>query len=102
MRHALRRIVGSAKLTALLAFHELAAAAGDGLHPELAALFEHQRRLALAAIEDLSDHRQAFMRQAGPNPGQARKGALPTGVVRFPQPQPATFQPPAHRRSAKG
>ena len=69
-----------------LSLHALAAARGDGLHPEFLALFE---RLAAALeaspnVVELSRYRADGMLQSGPFPMSHEAAALPEGVSRFP------------------
>lgn len=70
----------------LVLLHALAAPRGDGLRPELLALFEHRAAVAGGEprITELCRHRADFVVQSGPNPGLAAAAPLPEGVVRFP------------------
>ncbi|HTV66935.1 MAG TPA: hypothetical protein VMF90_00205 [Rhizobiaceae bacterium] len=62
----------------LTKMHELAAARGDGLKPELLDLFEQRQRTIAANVARLHGR----FDQAGPNPALA-ESELPEGVVPF-------------------
>ena len=69
-----------------LSLHALAAARGDGLHPEFLALFE---RLAAAsdagpAVVDFSRYQTDGVLQSGPISVLPEDATLPEGVSRFP------------------
>jgi hypothetical protein len=69
-----------------LSLHALAAVRGDGLHPELLALFE---RLAAAsnagtAVVDFSGYQTDEVLQSGPIPVLPEHATVPEGVSRFP------------------
>ena len=65
----------------LLKFHELAAARGDGLLPQLRQLLETRARAAADPhLVDLSAQ-AGRPAQAGPNPGRAVPHFLPGNVV---------------------
>jgi hypothetical protein len=51
-------------MTSFLNFHVLAAARGEGLHPELRLLFE---RAATSPVSDVAIRRDGFL-QSGPDP----------------------------------
>lgn len=69
-------------MTSLLDFHALAAARGEGLHPELRRLFE---RAAVSSTSDLAVRHDGFL-QSGPNPAsETAPGHV--NVSRFPQAQ---------------
>ncbi|MEQ9181497.1 MAG: hypothetical protein RIF44_22685, partial [Nitratireductor sp.] len=75
-------------MTGMLAFDRLAAQRnGDGLHPRLRALLEHQAERVRAGIVDLDATRSVDLCQAGPNPSRNRPARLPPGVVSFPEPE---------------
>lgn len=70
----------------LLAFHALAAPRGDGLRPELLALFQH---LAAASEPHFTATESCRQRadgavQSGPHRVSAEVVALPEGVLRYP------------------
>ena len=68
----------------LLTFHKIAAARGDGLHPQLVAFLEEYIRGYISAnVEDLAAHRGDEHIQAGPNPARQLDGPFPEGVIRF-------------------
>ena len=64
-------------------FHSIAALCGDGLRPELQALFE---RLAVDPRSELFERRDGMM-QSGPDPvsTQAHSCAVPPGVAALPK-----------------
>lgn len=67
----------------LLGFHAMAAAQGDGLHPELRALMERRQALENdARIADLAGLRGDTV-QAGPNPTPAPGAFRPGNVIDF-------------------
>ncbi len=74
------------KMNGLMRLHTIAAARGDGLRPELVALFRKSAN-AIGAdpkIEQLSSYRTNSAIQAGPNPVASVNGAMPEGVLMFP------------------
>jgi hypothetical protein len=84
----------------LLRLHELASAFGDGLHPDLARLFEERARIeADPQVVRLSDH--GAPEQAGPSPA-GRAGLFVPGNVLRVVGCAAAEQPPAGRQSLKG
>ncbi|MDF1599782.1 hypothetical protein PZ895_08330 [Mesorhizobium sp. YIM 152430] len=73
----------------LLGFHALAAAHGDGLHPELRALMEARRAMESdTRIADLVGWRGEIV-QAGPNPAPLPGAFRPGNVIDF---KPRTAQ----------
>lgn len=72
-------------MTGLLAFHAVAAARGDGLHPKLRQLFE--QRAALAGgdprLVDLATLRDSDFMQAGAAPAPRAPEFLPGNVIEF-------------------
>jgi hypothetical protein len=73
----------------LLGFHAMAAAHGDGLHPELRALMEARRAMESdARIADLVVRRGEVL-QAGPNPTPLPGAFRPGNVIDF---KPRTAQ----------
>ncbi|MGQ2906807.1 MAG: hypothetical protein ACT6QU_02520 [Aliihoeflea sp.] len=86
----------------LLGFHAMAAARGDGLHPELRALMG--RRQALEAderIADLADVRGDTV-QAGPNPTPAPGAFRPGNVIDFKSRAAEIAVDGEHGNAAKG
>ena len=84
----------------LLRLHELAAAFGDGLHPDLARLFEERARIAAEAqVVRLCDH--GAPEQAGPSPA-GRVGLFVPGNVLRVVGRAVAEQPSAARQSLKG
>jgi hypothetical protein len=66
-----------------LGFDAMAAARGDGLHPELRAFLERRQALAAdARIADLTGLRGEIV-QAGPNPTPAPGAFRPGNVIDF-------------------
>lgn len=80
-------------------FHELAAARGDGLLPELRALLESRAHAGLANVTELAIHRGDGLVQAGPHPVAAVAGELPSGVVSFRKPPVPPAQEVARKTS---
>lgn len=73
--------------------HAIAAARGDGLKPELLALLERRRGIALPSnVVALPLERQ----WAGPGPSGAGMTGLPAGVLAFPA--RTNFDKPAKRK----
>ena len=84
----------------LLRLHELASALGDGLHPDLARLFEERARVETdPQVVRLCDH--GVPEQAGPSP-VGRAGLFVPGNVLRVIGRAAAEQPPASRHSLKG
>lgn len=74
----------------LLGFHAMAAAHGDGLHPDLRALMEARRTMESDdRITDLAGARGEIV-QAGPNPIPAPGAFRPGNVIDF-KPRAAQF-----------
>jgi hypothetical protein len=72
-------------MNALTKLHMIAAERGDGLRPELLALFQ-QWQFAHGQdrkIEEIASYRTNAPIQAGPNPVATANGALPDGVLVF-------------------
>ncbi|ESY74067.1 hypothetical protein X743_08975 [Mesorhizobium sp. LNHC252B00] len=76
--------------------HELAAARGDGLRPELVRLMKARAVLTAPGIAQLRERRGDDFEQAGPNPVGHAGTALPDAVLRFPG--RAGAEPRAKRR----
>lgn len=62
--------------------HQIAAARGDGLRPELLELLQRAAQAAPNVVQ-LDQYRSDGMQQAGPVPCQSFGGALPENVVPF-------------------
>ena len=69
-----------------LSLHALAAACGDGLHPELLALFERLAAASMAdpPVVDFSRYQTDGVLQSGPISVLPEDATLPDGVSRFP------------------
>lgn len=65
----------------LTRLHDIAAARGDGLRPELLDLLRGQQLLLAANVEQIADHLPCHQVQAGPNPTSTTPAA---NVVAFP------------------
>ena len=78
-------------MSGLLAFHQLAALRGDGLHPRLREFFELRATLERpqSGVIDFGAFRPDLPVQAGPNPGPREPGFRPGNVVAFDPPQAA-------------
>jgi len=71
-------------MSAFIAFHRLAAARGDGLHPKLLELMERRAVLIEAnpQVVEIGADRDGFV-QAGPSPAPKMPDFLPGNVVSF-------------------
>ena len=69
-----------------LSLHALAAACGDGWHPELLALFERLAAASMAdpPVVDFSRYQTDGVLQSGPISVLPEDATLPDGVSRFP------------------
>src|SRR5712672_4472461 len=79
---ACRSSVGDFKMTSFLNFHAFATTRGDGLRPELRALFE---RIAAAPRSELTARNDGMI-QSGPNPISADVTKERANISLFPQP----------------
>jgi hypothetical protein len=76
-------------MNGLMRLHTIAAARGDGLRPELVALFRERANTmgADSKIEQFASYRTDAATQAGPNPVASVNGTMPEGVLMFPGPK---------------
>lgn len=83
----------------LLRLHELASAFGDGLHPDLARLFEERARIeADPQVVTLSAH--GLPEQAGPSPTSRPGLFVPGNVLRLAEPAGREAKPARDARKA--
>jgi len=86
-------------MTGLLAFHALAEARGDGLHPKLRQLLEQREAFAGGdpRLVDLATIRETGFLQAGAAPAPRAVGFLPGNVIEF---RPAAAEATALRKTS--
>jgi hypothetical protein len=84
-----------------LALHQIAAARGDGLRPELHQLFQRRSMTETdAKVEDLASWREAPVPAGGPPPPATPRHMAARIILRFPDPRPMHSIPVSKRLEA--